>query len=328
LAARLFEPLGWHVSGLPIPLDPCFPGWGESHYLDLTLSGTQRLADALNHLYVLLPVMDDAKHYWVAPDEIDKLIAKGEGWLGTHPERRLITLRFLAHSKALARRAESTFDSIEDDPDDETDEEVAVPLNVKRRQAVLEALGETGARRVLDLGCGSGALLSDLLRDPRYAEIVGADVSTRALELASRRLRLERLPDRQRQRVRLIQTALTYLDDRLRGFDAAVLMEVIEHVDEPRLPALAQAVFAHAAPAHVIVTTPNVEYNVRYESLPEGKHRHGDHRFEWTRAEFASWASRVGETYGYRVSLRSVGDEDAEVGAPTQMALFAKAVSS
>jgi 3' terminal RNA ribose 2'-O-methyltransferase Hen1 len=333
LAARLFTPLGWQVAAAPIALDPAFPQWGESRYVDLRLAGTQRVADALNHLYVLLPVMDDAKHYWVAPDEIDKLLAKGEGWLAAHPERALITRRFLAHSKSLARRAESLLDerldtdSVDEEPADQIDEEVAIPLNVKRRQAVLAALTETGAHTVLDLGCGAGALLSDLLRDARYTAIVGADVSTRALELAGRRLRIDRLPDRQRQRIGLIQTALTYADDRLRGFDAAVLMEVIEHVDEPRLQALAQAVFGHASPAHVIVTTPNVEYNVRYEGLPEGKHRHGDHRFEWTRAEFARWASGVAGAYGYRVTLRPVGDDDPEVGPPTQLALFTKEVS-
>lgn len=331
LAERLLAPLGWQVSGTAIPLDPAFPEWGESSYIDLSLSGVMRLADALNHLYVLLPVMDDAKHYWVAPDEIDKLLTKGEGWLASHPSRSLITRRFLAHNKSLARKAESMFDSmldsVEDEPDDFVEEDVVVPLNVQRRKAVLAALAETGARRVLDLGCGAGALLSDLLRDPRYAEIVGADVSARALELAARRLRLDRLPERQKARIKVIQSALTYVDDRLRGFDAAVLMEVIEHVDEPRLPALAQAVFGHACPANVIVTTPNVEYNVRYEGLPEGKHRHGDHRFEWTRAEFARWCTTVAYSYGYAVTLRGVGDEDPDVGTPTQLALFTKEVA-
>jgi 3' terminal RNA ribose 2'-O-methyltransferase Hen1 len=153
---------------------------------------------------------------------------------------------------------------------------------------------------------------------------VGADVSVRALELAERTLRLERLPDRQRQRIMLIQSALTYLDDRLKGFDAAVLMEVIEHVDEPRLPVLCQAVFGHAAPGHVIVTTPNAEYNVRYETLPAGKRRHSDHRFEWTRAQFTEWASGVATRYGYRVTFRGVGDDDPDVGTPTQLAWFSK----
>ncbi|WP_117208023.1 3' terminal RNA ribose 2'-O-methyltransferase Hen1 [Allorhizocola rhizosphaerae] len=314
LAQRLFAPLGWEVRGVAVPLDPAFPAWGDSRYVDLTLSGTVRLADALNHLYVLIPVLDDAKHYWVAPDEIDKLLDKGEGWLGAHPERSLITKRFLAHQGALAKQAESRFDELAPDAVvvEDLDNE-SKPLNVLRREAVLEALASTGAKSVLDLGCGAGALLSDLVRGRRYTRVVGADVSVRALELASRRLR---------GRAELIQTALTYVDDRLAGFDAAVLMEVIEHVDEPRLPALCEAVFGHAAPAFVVVTTPNAEYNVRYESLAAGTMRHRDHRFEWTRAEFAAWANEVASAYGYTVDLRGVGDNDPQLGAPTQLALF------
>ncbi len=332
LAERLFGPLGWTVTGVSVPLDPAFPQWGESRYVDLTLSGTLKLSDALNHLYVLLPVLDDAKHYWVAPDEIDKLLGKGEGWLAAHPERALITRRFLAHSRALAKQAESRFscDSVDEaslDEEAEAPAERRKPLNAQRHEAVLKVLAGTGAARVLDLGCGGGALLAHLMKDKRYTEILGADVSTKALEIAERRLRLDRLPDRQRERVSLVQSALTYVDDRLKGYDAAILMEVIEHVDEPRLPALAHAVFGHAAPAHVIVTTPNVEYNVRYESLHEGTHRHSDHRFEWTRDQFAAWAHAVAALYGYAVTFRAVGDLDPEVGSPTQLALFTKEVA-
>jgi 3' terminal RNA ribose 2'-O-methyltransferase Hen1 len=236
----------------------------------------------------------------------------------------------------LAKQAEDRLqelvtDSVDDTEPDAIDEEAELhtterrkPLSAQRREAVLAVLAETGAARVLDLGCGGGALLGDLLKDRRYTSIVGADVSTRALEMAERRVRLDRLPERQRQRITLIQSALTYVDDRLRGFDAAVLMEVIEHVDEPRLPALCQAVFGHAAPTHVIVTTPNVEYNVRYETLPEGTHRHSDHRFEWTRAQFAAWATATAAAYGYSVTWRGVGEEDLFVGYPTQLALFSK----
>jgi 3' terminal RNA ribose 2'-O-methyltransferase Hen1 len=343
LAARFFAPLGWTVTATPIPLDPTQPAWGDSRYVALTLHGTLRLADALNHLYVLLPVLDDAKHYWVAPDEIDKLLRAGEGWLGQHPERGLITRRYLAHQRALAgaalaRLAELRLaddaadpDSVEAPADRGTDEDADLPadarrqpLAVQRRATVLAALAEAGASRVLDLGCGGGALLAELIRDRRYTEIVGTDVAYRALAMAQRRLRLDRLPQRQRDRIKLWQSALTYRDDRLRGFDAAVLMEVIEHLDPPRLPALEGAVFGHAQPTTLIVTTPNVEYNVRYEGLPGGSMRHHDHRFEWTRAEFADWANRVAAGYGYTVTISGVGDDDPEVGAPTQLAVFTR----
>ncbi|MBC8989976.1 3' terminal RNA ribose 2'-O-methyltransferase Hen1 [Micromonospora chalcea] len=339
LAVRIFAPLGWTVTATPIPLDETYPDWGDSRYVDLTLTGTLRLADALNHLYVLLPVLDDAKHYWVAPDEVDKLLRAGAGWLAGHPERALITRRYLAHRRALAGVAMARLTELRlaDEPpaDDSIDpapgeapvvEDVRrASLAVRRREAVLAALRDNGASRVLDLGCGGGALLTALVADRRFTEVVGVDVSDRSLGLAARRLRLDRLPERQRDRIRLWQSALTYRDDRLRGYDAAVLMEVVEHLDPPRLPALEDAVFGHARPGTVVVTTPNVEYNVRYEGLGPGRFRHSDHRFEWTRAEFAAWVDQVAAAHGYTAVVGGVGDDDPEVGAPTQMAVLTRA---
>jgi len=325
LARKLFEPLGWTtVEGEAVTLDERFPDWGESRYNSLTLAGTLRLADALSHLYLLLPVLDDAKHYWVGPDEIDKLLRGGQGWLTSHPERALITKRYLAHSRALVQRATSAFEDQNDSVVPDENPEKPKALNHLRKEAVLAAMASSGASRVLDLGCGAGALLGDLIRDPRYTEIVGIDVSPRSLEMAERRLHLNRLPDRQRARIKLRQSSVTYLDDRLRGFDAAILMEVIEHVDPPRLPDLAHAVFGHAAPQTVIVTTPNVEYNVCYENLPPGRFRHSDHRFEWTRAEFSQWVSSVADGFGYGFTLHGIGPADPEFGQPTQMAVFTK----
>ena len=363
LARRLFEPLGWQVAAAPIALDEAFPAWGDSRYVDLRLAGRIRLADALNHLYVLLPVLDDAKHYWVSTDEVDKLVRAGGGWLAGHPEKALITRRYLAHRSglyrsALARLAEvddaepESFDNAVPVPDADAaesglipargtaagplvdsgssaadlaeDADPPVPLAEQRRGAVLAVLRAAGARRVADLGCGEGALTAALLADQAFTEIVAADVSSRALEIAERRLHLDRMPPRQRDRVRLIQSALTYRDQRLAGFDALVLMEVIEHVDLRRLPALERTVFTDAAPAHVVVTTPNAEFNVRFEFLAPGAMRHRDHRFEWTRAEFAAWAERVAAERGYDVRFLPVGRDDPEVGPPTQLAVFTR----
>jgi 3' terminal RNA ribose 2'-O-methyltransferase Hen1 len=344
MAERFFVPLGWEVQAVPVVLDEEFPDWGTSRYVDLRLRGTQRVADAINHLYVGLPVLDDAKHYWVSTDEIDKLLRAGEGWLATHPDRDLITRRYLAHRVSLARQAMTRLAEVDDlEPerlDDATrpagtgsDAEAVpeeggrpVPLVLQRHGAVLAALRSAGATRVLDLGCGSGALLATLLQEHDLVEVVGVDVSHRALEEAARRLHLDRMPERQRARLTLLQGALTYTDARLRGYDAAVLMEVVEHLDPDRLPALERTVFADAAPGTVIVTTPNVEHNVRYEALTARALRHRDHRFEWTRAEFADWASGVAGRHGYAVRFAGIGAADPDVGPPTQMAVFSRAV--
>ncbi|HEU5332137.1 MAG TPA: 3' terminal RNA ribose 2'-O-methyltransferase Hen1 [Actinocrinis sp.] len=338
LVTRLFVPLGWEVEGSPIALDPAFPHWGDSRYCAVALRGTLLLADALSQLYVLLPVLDGSKHYWIAPDEVDKLLRAGDSWLPGHPDRELITRRYLGRRPALVRTAlarlaerdevaESELDNAVEAEDESQNEEPreaqrSVSLAVRRREAVLAALEDVGARRVLDVGCGGGALLQPLLRDPRFTEIVAVDVSARALQYAARKLHLDRLPERVAARLTLKQGSLTYTDAALKGYDAAVLMEVIEHVDPPRLNALEHAVFGAAKPAAVIVTTPNAEFNVRYETLEAGRMRHRDHRFEWTRAEFAGWADTVASRYGYRVEYRPVGEPDDEVGPSTQMAVF------
>ncbi|WP_416518319.1 3' terminal RNA ribose 2'-O-methyltransferase Hen1 [Streptomyces achromogenes] len=337
LVRRLFAPLGWTVTADPVPLDTAFPEWGDSRYVRLLLESERlTLAEALRHLYVLLPVLDDAKHYWVSADEVDKLLRAGEGWLAGHPEQQLITSRYLSRRWSLTRQArerlelvrlaeadDSEVEDIDNAVADETEtEEKPTPLAVLRREAILAALGTSGAARVLDLGCGQGQLTQALLKDARYTEIVGVDVSQRALAIASRRLKLDRMGERQAARVKLVQGSLVYTDQRLRGYDAAVLSEVVEHVDPPRLPALEYAVFGHARPRTVVVTTPNAEYNVRWESLPAGHVRHGDHRFEWTREEFRAWAAAVAERYGYEAVFTSVGPNDPEVGPPTQMATF------
>jgi 3' terminal RNA ribose 2'-O-methyltransferase Hen1 len=329
-AHRIFGPLGWDVGAAPLALDDRFPEWGDSRYVALRLTGTVRLADALNQLHVLLPVMDESKHYWQSSDEVDKLLRSGEGWLAKHPERELITRRYLGRRSALtqvalARLAELD-DTVEEAVEPPEEEEVAqpverrAPLNAQRHDVVHTTLLELQARSVIDLGCGPGRFLERLVRDPSFTRIAGVDVSSWSLQLAARRLRAERLGDRQASRVELFQGALTYEDARLAGFDAAVLMEVIEHVDPPRLVALERVVFGAARPGAVLVTTPNSEYNVHYEGLTGM--RHPDHRFEWTRDEFQVWGRRIAAEHGYTVRFQGIGDADPDAGSPTQMAVF------
>ena len=334
LLRRLFEPLGYEVHATNHPLDESFPEWGESRYFTVELAGNVTLAELLSHLYVLIPVLDAEKHYWVGDDEVEKLMRRGEGWLSGHPERELIVNRYLKYQRSLTSEALARLFKDEDaDPDrgaaERAAEEEAVEeplrLNEQRLGAVVAVLRASGVSRVLDVGCGSGKLIAALLKDPAFAEIAGVDISHRALENADSRLRLDRLAPRQRDRVRLFQTALTYRDRRLAGFDAAAVVEVIEHLDVPRLRSFERVLFGEARPGVVVVTTPNSEYNVRFEGLPAGRFRHRDHRFEWTRSEFEDWAGEVAGRFAYGVRFLPVGPEDAEVGSPTQMAVFEKA---
>jgi 3' terminal RNA ribose 2'-O-methyltransferase Hen1 len=330
---RLFEPLGYAVTARRHPLDERFPVWGESAYFAVELRAQVRLRDLLNHLYVLVPVLDDEKHYWVGDDEVEKLLRRGAGWLAAHPERGLITNRYLRHRRHLAREALTRL-AEEDAPDpdrvaeshdrEEAVVEERISLNEQRLSAVVAVLKGSGARRVLDLGCGEGRLLQALMGDRSFEEIVGMDVSYRALEMARDRLRYDRMPPLQQQRLRLMQGALTYRDSRLAGYDAAAVVEVIEHLDPPRLAAFERALFEFARPGTVAVTTPNAEYNVRFATLPAGRFRHRDHRFEWSRTQFQGWATAVAQRFSYTARFLPVGPSDPEVGAPTQMAVFTR----
>jgi 2-polyprenyl-3-methyl-5-hydroxy-6-metoxy-1,4-benzoquinol methylase len=381
LLRRLFEPLGYAISLVAHALDASVPEWGESRYYTVTLTAEKRLAELLTHVYVLVPVLDGEKHYWVGDAEVEKLLRVGEGWLATHPERELIARRYLKHRHSLVRDAIARLVIEEEGADDaasapdsasadaaeeqlesaanltresfesaanftrESSESAAnltresfesaaglageprerpVSLNEQRLATVLGALRASGAASVLDLGCGEGRLLRILLGDRSFARIVGMDVSHRALEIAADRLRLDQLPPMQRQRIELIHGSLMYRDKRLSGFDAAAMVEVIEHLDPPRLAAFERVLFEHARPGTVVLTTPNAEYNVRWPTLPAGNFRHRDHRFEWTRAEFQEWATRVAGRFGYTLRLAPVGPVDPEVGSPTQMGLFTR----
>lgn len=340
LLRRLFEPLGYSVTAARVPLDERFADWGDSNVFSLELAATVTLCDLLSHLYVLIPVLDNEKHYWVGDDEVDKLLRHGEGWLAAHPERELIATRYLKYRRSLADEAlrrlreqdEESPEQLDDEsPDDPREEagERRLSLHEQRHGTVISVLHARGARRVIDLGCGEGRLLRELLKDRAFDFVAGMDVSHRSLQLAADRLRLDHLPPTMRQRIDLLHGSLLYRDMRLVGFDAAVLCEVIEHLDPPRLTALERVVFEHARPPVVIVTTPNREFNVMWESLPAGSMRHADHRFEWTRAECAEWAAGVCERRGYRVEFRGVGEvgiaaDGRDVGTPTQMAVFSR----
>lgn len=323
LVRRLFGPLGYTILS---PSDI-----GEEQIIDLRLSATLCLAEVLRHLYVLVPVLDNFKHYYVSEEEIDKLLAKGEGWLSEHPEKELITRRALKHRRslmnmALARLEETALreEEPEEAPKIKPEEQLEKPLRLHalRLDTVAEVLKQNNVTSVLDLGCGEGKLMSRLIKERGLARIVGVDASVRTLEAAHRKLRLNQAGDAMAERVSLQMGSLTYGDRRWQGFDAATLVEVVEHIEPHRLSALVLSLFADARPRMVVMTTPNREYNVLFDGLKDGKLRHPDHRFEWTRAEFESWANKVAEEHGYSVSFTPLGPVDDTHGGPSQMAVF------
>ncbi|MFO0558852.1 MAG: 3' terminal RNA ribose 2'-O-methyltransferase Hen1 [Polyangiales bacterium] len=338
LIRRLFAPLGYELELERLPLDTRFTDWGESPYWSVTLSARTTVRSLLEHLYVLLPVLDDAQHYWVSEADVEKLLSKGERWLSAHPERELVTARYLKHQRSLEELARARMDAdgaIEPGTEDRRERELEqrwegsesaakVPLDAQRREWVRDQLAKHRARRVVDLGCGEAKLVTYLAQHSTVAHITGVDVSPQSLMIAQKRV--DKLGPSQRERVTLLQGSLIYRDARLQGFDAATVMEVIEHLEPELLPWLEDAVFAVARPPLVLLSTPNAEANAAMPGIPLGAMRHSDHRFEWDRATFRAWAERVASEHGYVVSFEDIGEAHAELGPPTQAAVFERAI--
>ena len=330
LAHLLFEPLGYRVE---VDQEPgVLTG-------KLTLRGTLRLRDLLRHLTVLVPVLDDEDDDGLGEAEVDKVFRRGEGWLAAHPEQERISHRYVRRARARQPRALSRLDEEESEaPERESQEadreeqELERPLKLQglRMEAVLEVLRSHEAKTVADLGCGEGRLVKLLLDERRFTQVVGADVSLHSLERAERRLDLLNMPATKRARLTLLQSSLVYRDKRLlalreapeKGLDAVVLVEAIEHLELDRLPFFEENVFRFLRPRIVVITTPNAEHNVRFTALAHGTMRHRCHRFEWTREELRAWGTRVALSYRYTMTWQGIGEDDAQLGPPTQMLVF------
>ncbi|MCL1839207.1 MAG: 3' terminal RNA ribose 2'-O-methyltransferase Hen1 [Propionibacteriaceae bacterium] len=313
LIVELFEPLGWEVKVKTTPRE-------DSLTATVILEGVMTLSSALASLYVLLPVLDRSKHYWVDETEITKLLRYGESWLPQHPRRDYITGQYLAQQRDLIAGANQLLDEARGYADEPEPHSVQPPRLAKARiAAIIAALKASGAKKVLDLGCGEGRLILEMAKDSYFTQVVGADVSTSALKRAERSL--AQLAPRQSERVKLIQASATYQDARFANFDAIVLAEVIEHLDPNRLYGLEKTVFEKATPKCVLVTTPNAEYNQVF-GLRAETFRHSDHRFEWSRFGCEQWATGVADRQGYQVNFDEIGESHHEYGAPTQMAVF------
>jgi 3' terminal RNA ribose 2'-O-methyltransferase Hen1 len=326
---RVFEPLGYEVNYETFDMDEKFLEWGKSKYVNLTLKGKVRLRDMLKHIYVLIPVFDRQKHYWVGEAEVEKLLRNSQEWLPNHPEKSYITNRYLKQLRPLINLAYSRLVAEEDTKEVSGEEEAPqeikekrLNLNAQRMGSVIAALKDCGAKSVIDIGCGEGNLLNLLVKEKQFARIAGTDVSHLALKRAGEKLKLDRYGDNMKERLALFQSSLTYKDSRFAGFDAACVIEVIEHLDLTRLEAFERVLFEYTKPSVIILTTPNREYNAKYENLFENKLRHTDHRFEWTREEFHKWAARTAEKFSYTVKFSEIGEADEILGSSTQMGVF------
>jgi 3' terminal RNA ribose 2'-O-methyltransferase Hen1 len=321
---KLFEPLGYKISYETIQLDSTFPGWGQSKAINLIVEKTTTLKEFLSQLYVFMVVLDNDRHYWVSRNDIDVLIRRGENWLHNHPEKDWITKRYLKNLRTLTNPALLRLANEDELLEEQTLPERKLSLHQQRLNKAFDFLKASGAASILDIGCGEGKLLKLLLKEGQFKKIAGMDVSFSQLQKAKENLYLDEASPGMRDRIKIFQSSVTYKDERLRNFDAAVLVEVIEHLDEERLPAMEQVVFGFAKPGTVVLSTPNAEYNVVFEKLQTQAFRHGDHRFEWTRQEFTQWCNKICVEFNYQVQVYPVGEEEENVGAPSQLAVFIK----
>lgn len=326
LIDELFKPLGYSVEYTRLEYDKSFPQWGQSPFCHLKLKFNGTLQNLLRHLYILLPVLDNNKHYWVQEEEVHKLLSKGRGWLETHPQLALICNRYLKFQSHLIRKfwnELNEFSSKNVKPLKASNHSKVNKenLNSLRVQAITNVLRQFKCKRVIDIGCGDGKLIKSLLSIPFFTQIVGMDVSSVELGRAKKKINYSELPEIQLERVKFFQGSLLYKDTRLLGYDALCLIEVLEHIEPDRLKMVENRIFKEINSSLVIVTTPNKEFNVKYE-MKQNEFRHQDHRFEWDRDTFFQWCKKLSHTYDYQVNVSGVGQCDSKLGSPTQMAVF------
>lgn len=365
----LFEYLGYEVTIERGQADYRFQLKERSSARFISISGLSTVQAALKQLFVLIPVLDNYKHYYLSEQEIDKLQRYGEGWLDRHPLRELIIKRSLRFQdlidqaaliygdkrweqpaegynvwkpavgrEEIAKTAEikgieeleelEELDGIDEAErlDGESARESApfVSLNEQRYQAIVKIVENIPAKQTLvDFGAGEGKLSVRLGFIPGVKEILAVEPTERAQLRAIERF------DKAARREAFVKPipvwgSLFYYDERLRCKDVMILCEVIEHIDEYRLPGTMECLFKEYQPKTLIVTTPNAEYNAFYQ-MPE-KMRHKDHRFEWTRQEFSEWCNGWANLYPYEVQIEGIGDQTEEYGQPTQTAIFTRQV--
>ena len=287
----LWQPLGYDVSIQVIS--------NEKRARFLILTNTITLQQALQQIFILIPVMDDYKHYFIDEKEQERLERYGEGWLDTHPMRNIIYKRALRFRHLL----------------NEAPKEKHTSLNTMRYEAIVNQVKQLQHSIVIDMGAGEGKLTEQLAQIKTIDKLYAVDPSNAALMKMTKRF-----SDAEFSVTPTIQWgSLYYEEDNFRKADVFILCEVIEHINEDRLPQLMHLITDTYAPKSIIITTPNAEYNRVYELQ---QMRHDDHRFEWTRAQFKAWCSKVSPQY--ELHFEGIGVEHPAYGTPTQMCVMTR----
>ena len=313
--ARIFKPLGYAIAFDNISSD--FPR--EKLIVgNLRLKGKTNLKDLLSQLYILIPVFDRYLHFWIDEPQLQRFIRLTAGWLESHPEKRFILTEYFWPAADFKSRVLERFNAI---PGLSSNEK-AQPLKIQRHEAIEATLAIHGAKTIIDLGCGEGSLIFYLLEQKKYAKIAGTDISAKNIESAKKRIAGR--PSRACREDDLFVSSLTYPDKRLRGYDAAVLSEVIEHFEINRMNTVMKNILGAAKPQIFIMTTPNRAYNNQFSGLADGAMRHPDHRYEFTEEEFTNFCRKNASAFGYEVELEPIGEISPEFGAPTLMGVFKK----
>lgn len=308
---ELFEPLGYQVTITRPALDYSFRIKEKSSARSIRLQGNETLQNGLRQLFVLIPVIDNYKHYFIDEREIEKLERYGEGWLDVHPKREFIYKQALRFKELY-----SQFEAPNEDK--AVPAERAKRLNDLRYEQIIETVTALKPETIVDLGAGEGKLSVKLGYVKGVKEVLAAEPSqSAALKMKAR---FEKAEGPGFVYPEMIWSSLFYKDDRLRGKDVIVLCEVIEHIDEERLPGVMTTILSDYRPGALILTTPNQEYNSVYGL--DASYRHPDHRFEWTRAEFQEWCEQRNKKGNYTLEFIGIGEEDAQYGHPTQMCVF------
>ncbi|EGW40788.1 3' terminal RNA ribose 2'-O-methyltransferase Hen1 [Desulfosporosinus sp. OT] len=328
---QLFEPLGYRIEIERGQAAYNFQLKERSSARFINLQGTLTVQNALKHLFVLIPVLDNYRHYFIDEREIEKLERYGEGWLADHPLKDLIIKRTLRFRELIDQVGEN-FDQADTNadtnnealtPELELKSQPVVRLNELRYQRVVKIVENLPAREsIVDFGAGEGKLSARLGFIPGVQEILAVEPTEKEQLRALKRFSEASRKDDFISPI-LIWGSLFYYDEQLRAKDVMILNEVIEHIDESRLPRVMDTILGSYKPQVLLITTPNVEYNTVYQ-MDDQAVRHKDHRFEWTRSEFSEWTHTLARNYSYDVQLDGIGEEVEGYGHPSQIAIFTR----